>query len=225
MGGAQVGPRRRRPAPYAHAMTAQETLGHLDVSREEGLSSVVAEDRIRYYGPNAIEDHPPKSAWKILGEQFRGLVVWLLVAAAVVSFVFGEIAEAAAIVVVLGLNATIGFFTEMRAVRSMEALRQMGGTTARVRRGRRLIEVPSEGLVPGDVVVVEGGDVASADLRLLSSSRLEADESALTGESLPVSKSPEPVGEDVPLAERSSMLYKGTSITRGSAEAVVVATG
>jgi Ca2+-transporting ATPase len=116
---------RRGTISCAHAMTTQEFLRRLGVSREEGLSSVEAEERIRYYGPNAIEDHPPKSAWKVLDEQFRGLVVWLLVAATVVSFFFGEIAEASAIMVVLGPNATIGFFTEMRAVRSMEALRQI----------------------------------------------------------------------------------------------------
>lgn len=200
-------------------------LKQLAVSGEEGLASEEAEVRLRKYGPNVLKERTTRSGWTIFAEQFKSLVVMLLAIAAVVSFLFGEVAEAVAILVVIALNAAIGFFTEVRAVRSMEALYEMGQTTTRVRRDGQLFEVPADELVPGDVVLLEGGDVATADARLISASRLQADESALTGESLPVSKSPEPVSADAPLAERTSMIFKGTSVTRGSGEAVVVGTG
>ncbi|MGB3635900.1 MAG: cation-transporting P-type ATPase, partial [Rubrobacteraceae bacterium] len=153
------------------------------------------------------------------------LVIALLVGAAGVSFVFGEVVEAAAILVVVLLNAAIGFVTEIRAVRSMEALNALGQTTTRVRRAGTTLEIPADELVPGDIVLVEGGDVATADLRLVTASRLESDESTLTGESLPVSKNLEAADDETPLAERTSMVFKGTNITRGSGEAVVTATG
>lgn len=158
-------------------------------------------------------------------DQFRSVVVLLLAAAAGLSLAFGAAVEGAAIVAVLLVNAVIGFVTELRAVRSMEALRRLGDVQTRVRRGGRSRVVPASGLVPGDVVLVEGGDVVTADVRLVKASRLRANESALTGESVPVDKSPEAVEEDVPLAERSDVLFKGTSVTRGSGEGVVVATG
>lgn len=208
-----------------HARTGGQVLEELDVSVELGLSPEEAGRRLDLYGPNELRKHAKKSVWSVLFGQFRSLVVALLAVAAVVSFVFGETVEGAAILVVILLNAAIGFFTEIRAVRSMEALHDMGQTTTRVRRAGDLAEAPAEDLVPGDVVLLEGGDVAAADLRLVAASRLQADESALTGESLPVSKDPEPVSEATPLAERTSMVFKGTSVTRGSAEAVVVATG
>ncbi len=149
----------------------------------------------------------------------------LLGAAALVSFAFGDLIEAVAIVVVIFLNTAIGFMMEIRAVRSMEALRRLVEVNARVRRDSRIQEIPADELVPGDIVLLEAGDLVPSDIRLADASKLQADESSLTGESIPVSKQSEPVADDTPLAERSNMVHMGTAVTRGSGEGVVVATG
>jgi Ca2+-transporting ATPase len=161
----------------------------------------------------------------ILVRQFKSLIIGILSAAAVVSFLVGELVQGIAIGVAVVINAAIGFVTELRAVRSMEALRELGKATARVRRGGEEEVVPADELVPGDIVVFAGGDLVSADLRILEASKLEADESTLTGESAPVAKGTDPVDAGAPLAERASMLWKGTAVTRGAGEGVVVATG
>jgi Ca2+-transporting ATPase len=151
--------------------------------------------------------------------------VHILLPAAAAIVCSSEWVEAFAIVVVIVINAAIGFFMEIRAVRSMEALRRLVRINARVRRDGHLQEVFAEELVPGDIVILEGGDLVPSDIRLIEASKLQADESSLTGESVPVSKKTEPVGEDAPLAERSNMVFMGTSLTRGSCEGVVIATG
>jgi Ca2+-transporting ATPase len=197
----------------------------LEVEPDAGLSEGEARDRRRRHGPNRLREHERRAAWEILVAQLKSVIVALLAAAAVVSFAFGSTVEGTAIVGVLVINALIGFFTELRAVQSMEALREMGEVPADVIRDGSERRIPAEEVVPGDVMVVEGGDVVTADLRLVRSSRLQADESALTGESVPVEKSPDPVPRDAPLAERTSMLYKGTAVTRGSAVGVVTSTG
>lgn len=208
-----------------HAVPAQEVLQVFDVVPAHGLSSDEAKRRLQAYGPNRLHVVKPRSAWAILVDQFKSLVVLLLAAATCVSFAFRDWEEGIAILVVILLNAAIGFFTEVRAVRSMEALRRLSSVTAHVRRDGRVQEIPAEEMVPGDIVLLGGGDIVSADMRVLESSRLQADESTLTGESLPVEKSAQLVVEETPLAERSNMLFKGTAITRGSAMGVVAATG
>jgi Ca2+-transporting ATPase len=199
-----------------------ERLG-VDVTR--GLDADEVGRRRRRFGPNRLRRRKKRPAWRILADQFKSLIVLLLLAAAAVSLLFGETIEGFAIVVVILINAVLGFATELRAVRSMEALYALGVVHTRVRRDGVVAAVPAEDLVPGDVVLVEGGDVITADLRLVESSKLEADESVLTGESLPVPKDVAPVAPEAPLAERSCMLFKGTAVTRGSATALVTATG
>ncbi|MEJ2666913.1 MAG: cation-transporting P-type ATPase [Deinococcales bacterium] len=213
-----------RPAsPWS--VPAEAVLRALDVDAAHGLEAREVAARLARYGPNALREPPRRRAWQILLAQFESVLAALLLAAALVSAVFGQWIEALAVLVVLALNAAIGFVTELRAVRSMEALRSLGRVHATVRRDGALQTVEAEALVPGDVLVVEGGDVITADVRLSAASKLQANESALTGESLPVTKTAPPVSEDAPLAERRCMLFKGTSITRGSGEGVVVATG
>ena len=204
---------------------AKEVIQDLGVDPRQGLGSQEVEERRRQYGPNRLRSAESTSVWQILVEQFRSLLVLLLTVAAIASVIFGEVVEGIAIGAVILINAAIGFVTELRAVRSMEALQQMGSVSAKVRRDGRVQEIPAEKLVPGDIVVLEGGDVITADLRLVEASKLQADESALTGESVPVSKRVEPLEGDVPLAERATMAYKGTAVTRGAGEGVVVATG
>lgn len=176
-------------------------------------------------GPNRLRQGRRRSALDILIEQFKNIIVALLSSAALVSFLFGETVEGFAILAVILINAAIGFITELRAVRSMEALRELSQVRTKIRQKGETVEVAAESLVPGDVLLLDSGDVVTADIRLTEANKLQADESTLTGESVPVSKQTEPVDPDMPLAERSSMLFKGTAVTRGTGEGVVVATG
>ena len=218
------------PAAYADAappfsQPAKAVLEALSVVPADGLATAEAVRRRARYGPNLLRRTRRRSMVGILVDQFRGIIVWLLAGAALLSFLFGETKETLAIIAVIAINAAIGFGTELKALRSMEALSRMARVAAKVRRGGHVIEIPAQDLVPGDIVLLDGGDVVTADLRIIDSAKLQADESILTGESVPVSKSDSPSSQSAPLAERRSMLFKGTAITRGTGEAVVVATG
>ncbi|MDX1587277.1 MAG: cation-transporting P-type ATPase, partial [Balneolaceae bacterium] len=203
----------------------EKVAENLEVRPQKGLDREEAKRRLEKYGYNKLREHRKKSLWAILWDQLKSLIILLLVVAAAVSFLYQEIIEAWAIIAVIIINTAIGFFTEIRAVRSMEALLEMGKVSTRVRRNGEIREVDAEELVPGDILVVEAGDIITADLRIMESSKLQADESALTGESMPVTKGTDPIDAETILAERTNMLYKGTAITRGSGEGVVVSTG
>ena len=181
--------------------------------------------RREQYGPNALQTIRPRSAWRILIDQFASLVIALLAVAAVVAWATGDHLEAIAILVVLVINATIGFATEWQAGRALDALRQQARITTRVRRDGIEKTIEAEELVPGDIVVLNAGDRVPADARLLEAARLLVEESALTGESATVEKSSEPVAVGTSLTERQSMLYLGTGIAAGRAVGLVVATG
>src|SRR5690554_1952135 len=200
-------------------------LNGLDVDAEVGLTDAQADTRRQHFGANLLNTAKPRSAWHILVNQFQNLVVLLLVAAAGTAFAFGDHIEAIAIGLVIAINAAIGFVMELRAVRSMEALRTLADTTSRVRRAGRERMIPARELVPGDILEVQAGDIVSTDMRLVSAQNLQVDESVLTGESMPVEKQCEAIEADTQLAERSNILFKGTALTRGDAVAVVVATG
>ncbi len=191
----------------------------------KGIGEKEIKARMRQYGPNRLREKSHKSAWIILFDQIKNPIVLLLVTAAVIAFIFGQGLEGISILIAVLINAAIGFFTEWRAVRSMEALKEMSLVTARVKRGDKALEIPSPELVPGDLVLLDAGDVVSADLRLLEASRLNINESALTGESVPVSKQTEPLEAETPLAQRTNMAFKGTSVTSGSGKGLVTATG
>jgi PAS domain S-box-containing protein len=164
-------------------------------------------------------------AFRVLLHQFQSPVVYLLAAAAALAFSFREWAEGGAIAVVLALNALIGFLTELKAARSIEALRALGSRTVRARRDGHVRLLPAEQVVPGDIVILEAGDGSATDLRLIEASNLAVDESTLTGESVAVDKSTAPVAADARLGDSRSMLFKGTAVVRGSGIGVVVATG
>ena len=208
-----------------HALPRAEVLARFDVSVSSGLTDEEAGRRLKTHGPNTIVVHRKVPAFHVLLHQFQSPVVYLLTAAAVLAFYFREWEEGSAIAVVLALNALIGFVTELRAARSIEALRALGTQSIRVRRYGHIRSIPAEKLVPGDIVLLEAGDSISADVRLLEASNLAADESALTGESVSVDKTTDRVPPDARLSDRSSMLFKGTILTRGSGIGVVVATG
>ncbi len=213
----------RVEAPWA--ATPEELLQGLETTQAQGLSAAEVSRRLKEYGPNLLRHVERRSVWSILCDQFANLIVVLLLAAAAAAFAFDEPVEGFAVLAVIVINAAIGFFTERRAVRSMEALRDLGQAETTVRRDGAVSTIPASELVPGDIVVLEAGDVLTADVRLLSASRLQLDESPLTGESLPVDKGVATVSESTSLAERTSMLHKGTAVTRGTGEAVVVSTG
>ncbi len=215
----------RQPPETPWTWSVEDLLQELGVSPDRGLNPGEVTRRRRRFGPNRLQEAKRKSAWRILADQFKGLMTALLTVAAALSFLFEDWVEGLAIAGVIVINSVIGFFTELRAVRSMEALHRMSRVTTRVRRQGRVREIPAVELVPGDLIVLEGGDLVPADLRLIEASKLQADESALTGESVPVSKKIEPIPADTPLAERKNMVFKGTALTRGSGEGLVAGTG
>jgi len=200
-------------------------LNELDTTQEAGLPAAEAERRLSIAGYNRIESGKKVSPLMILVNQFISPFVLLLAIAAGLSFFFQEWLDGIAIIAVIVINAVIGFLMEFQAERSMEALKKLTTVPARVLRDGTLGAISSEELVPGDILFVEGGDMVTADARLISSAQLQSDESALTGESLHVEKQTGQLLETVPLAERDNMLYKGTFVTKGNGFAVVVRTG
>ena len=207
------------------AFDAEEIAKKLSVQPAAGLESNDVARRRRLFGANRFRELKTKSALAIFAHQFSSIIVWLLAAAAAMSLVLGDIADAIAISIVLVLNSGIGFFTELRAARSMEALLRITTTHSRVRRDGKVREVEATELVPGDMVILEAGDVVTADLRLTAASDLHCDESLLTGESAPVEKQTARIAEDTVLAERINMAFSGTAVTQGLGEGIVVATG
>lgn len=208
-----------------HARPAEAALEHFAVDPEVGLPDEEVERRFEAHGPNRLASGGSRSAGAILLDQFRSVVILVLVPVGVLAFILGDFPEGIAIAAVVLVNTLIGFFSEAKAQQSMEALRRLGEQAVRVRRGGKIREVTSDQLVPGDIVPIEAETLAPADLRVLSTKRLRVNEAALTGESVPVTKRAEPSPSDAPLAERPSMLFKGTTAVEGSASALVVATG
>ncbi len=207
------------------AVTKEEVLQALQVFAEKGLGEADVRDRLERFGPNRLKETVPRTWWDIFLDQWKNLIVLLLVTASLVSLILGQTLESVAIAIALLVNVLIGFFTELKAVRSMDALKRMSRTKTVVLRDGQATEVPSDEIVPGDIVILESGDIIPADLRVLESSRMQANESSLTGESVPVSKHEEPVEAGARLPERSNILFKGTALTMGSGKAAVYATG
>ncbi|WNV77858.1 cation-transporting P-type ATPase [Geodermatophilus sp. DSM 44513] len=201
----------------------------LDVDPARGLDDAEVAHRRAEHGENRLAERARRPAWLRFLDQFRSLLILILLGAAVLAGLVGDLKDTVVILVVLLVNATIGFVQENKAERSLAALRDMLVPTARVRRQGEARVVDAAELVPGDVVLLEAGDRVPADGRLLVAESVEVDESALTGESQPVAKDTSAVGaapgERVPLAERSGMAYMNTTLTRGRAELVVTATG
>jgi Ca2+-transporting ATPase len=214
-----------RAASPPWELSSAQIAAKLGVGLDRGLTESQAVRRRSRFGRNRLREVKARGAWQIAADQLRSIIIGLLAVAAALAFVFGDWMDGIAILIVLVLNALIGFFTELRAVRSMEALKRLSLVSAKVRREDTVREIPAEELVPGDVAVFMEGDIVSADVRLHKTSRLQADESALTGESVPVSKHTAPLEPGTLLHARSNMLFKGTVITRGTADGIVTATG
>ena len=209
----------------ACALESDEIMDSLDTS-PVGLSAEEAAKRLAEIGPNELPVGEKRTIPGMVFDQFKDFLILLLLGAAVISGILGELADTIAILVIVVLNAVIGVVQEYRAERAMEALREMAAETATVRRDGRTFEVPAADLTVGDVVLLDAGRVVPADLRLIESAGLRAAEAALTGESLAVEKYTDPVDEpDVPIGDRSSMAYRGTQIVYGRGVGVVTAVG
>lgn len=207
-----------------HAIESEAVLTALKSDAANGLSSTEAQKRLMD-GANKIEAKKDKNIWLIFLSQFKSPIVWLLVFAAGLSFYFGELLDGIAILIVILINALIGFYMEYQAERSMNALKKLSAVPAKVQRNGKLEEINAEEIVPGDIIYIEAGDMIPADGRTFKASQVQIDESALTGESLPVEKQTDKLNADTTLAERTNMLYKGTYSTKGNGYMVVTSTG
>jgi magnesium-transporting ATPase (P-type) len=210
--------------PAWHAFDASEALVRLDTS-SDGLTEDEARRRLETHGPNRLPQAEAESWFSRLLRQFHDVLIYILIAAAMITALLGEWIDMGVILGVVVINALIGFIQEGKAEAALESIRSMLSLHAAVIRGGRRRDIEAEELVPGDVVFIESGDRIPADLRVLKARNLQVEEAALTGESQPVTKSPEPADEGAPLGDRTSMLFSGTTVTRGQGRGVVIATG
>jgi Ca2+-transporting ATPase len=209
-----------------HTLTADEVAQRLETSADSGLDSSQVDERLKQFGPNELKEKRARSPWRMLLDQFSDFMIIVLIAAAIISGFVGDVEDTIVIIVIVILNAVIGFVQEYRAERAMAALKQMAAASASVLRDGRIETVSAAELVPGDIVLLEAGNVVPADLRISGAARLKVDESALTGESVAVEKQISPVSViDAPLGDRLSMAYKGTTVVHGRGTGMVAATG
>ncbi len=207
-----------------HAMPAEAALARLSATRE-GLSAAEAARRLAAHGPNRLPQATPRGALRRFLAQFNNLLIHILIGAAVVTLLLGHALDAAVILGVVVINAIVGFIQEGRAEQALDAIRDMLTPHASVLREGRRLTIDAAELVPGDVVLLEAGDKVPADLRLLRARSLAVEEAALTGESVPVQKSPDPVAAGAALGDRTAMAFSGTLVAAGQGLGVVVATG
>ena len=209
--------------PYQ--LSAADTLLELRSSLQ-GLTSEEAQTRLKTHGPNELVEKKKKTALMMFLDQFKDFMILVLIAAAVISGMIGEPADTAAIVVIVLLNAVLGFTQEFRAEKAMDALKKMAASFADVIRDNVRRTIAASELVPGDIVVLDAGRIIPADMRVIESAQLRIEEAALTGESVPVEKTAAALaGDALPLGDRKNMLYKGTIVTYGRGIGVVTTTG
>ncbi|HPA47012.1 MAG TPA: HAD-IC family P-type ATPase, partial [bacterium] len=208
-----------------HQIDPTEAVEKLQ-SSEMGLVSEEARRRFEHYGPNELIEKKHKSLWRMFFDQFKDFMILVLIAAAIVAGVIGDPVDTIAIAVIVLLNAVLGFVQEYRAEKAIAALKKMAAPSATVIRGGRPELIAAEQLVPGDLVILEAGNVVPADIRLIESVQLRIDEAALTGESAPVEKDIAMLRETVlSIGDRKNMAYKGTLVTYGRGWGLVAATG
>jgi len=212
-------------AERAWGQDVASVLKSFSVDPAVGLDSAEVIARRDKFGSNQLSPAKRDGLLSILADQFKSVVILLLCVAGALAFVFSDFAEGLAIFAVIAINASIGFVSELRAIRSMEALSRLGQVETIVMRDAVLKQILAAELVPGDIVILEAGDIVSADIRLIEAAKLQVDEAALTGESLPVNKSNDILATDTPTVEQANMVFRGTAITRGTGRGVVVRTG
>jgi Ca2+-transporting ATPase len=209
-----------------YQLKIDEVAAQQSVSIEKGLSWKEAKERYLKKGPNELAEGKKVSLLTLLLNQFRDFMVLVLLVATLISGLLGEYTDAITIIAIVILNAILGFIQEFRAERSLSALKELSAPNAKVLREGEVSLIPASELVPGDIVVLESGDRVPADLRLFDVRGIYVEESALTGESLPVSKREDRLKEhDVPLGDRRNMAFMGTLVTRGASRGIVIGTG
>jgi Ca2+-transporting ATPase len=212
-------------APHWHTLPVEEVFSKLQ-SQAAGIAAEEAAQRLREHGPNELQaaDHVP--AWTLLLNQFKNILIVILLLATILSAFLGHGVEAIAIAVIVMFAVLLGFYQEFRAERAIEALRQMAAPTATVVRGGREMRIPARDLVPGDVLLLHVGDKVAADGRLFESVNLRLEEAALTGESMPIDKHTRPLEDaHIGIGDRTNMVHAGTAVAYGRGRAVVAATG
>lgn len=207
-----------------HSKTIEQALKELNTS-EKGLSRQEADERLKQYGLNELKEGKKISPMEIFFGQFKSIVLWILIAATVISTFLNEYIDAIVILIIIILIAVLGFILEYRAERAIDALKRLASLRATVIRDGQRKDVDSKELVPGDVIVLETGNKVPADSRLIEAFNLQAQEAALTGESQPVKKHTEALPEKTAIADMKNIAFSGTIIVSGRAKAVVVATG
>ncbi|HOM05039.1 MAG TPA: cation-translocating P-type ATPase [Candidatus Kapabacteria bacterium] len=208
-----------------YKLSIDETLKALGTNIN-GLTEEDVKSRLEKFGANELREKEKEPAWKLLLSQFNNLLIYILILSAIISMLLGKAVEPIAIIVIVVLAGITGFVQEFQAGKAIESLRKMASPSAKVRRNGKIIEIPAKELVPGDIILLSAGDKAPADARIINANLLRVEEAALTGESVPVSKHSNPIsGDNIPLGDRKNMLYMGTAIVQGRAEAVVVYTG
>lgn len=208
-----------------HDKKPQEVAKVLKTDLSVGLTEEEAQRRLEESGANVLVKQKKTSFLKILFQQVNSLVTWVLLGAVVISFLLGETVDAIAIFAIVVLNAIIGFIIEFRADRAILALQKLASPKARVIRDGHARIITTSDIVPGDILLFEGGDLVTADARLFELSSLKTEEAPLTGESLPIEKNLNFYSAETPLAERKNMVFMGTSVANGTGRAIVVATG
>jgi Ca2+-transporting ATPase len=207
-------------------MEAEDVLIYLETNPMQGLTQAEAQRRLVEYGSNELIERDRKSPWRILGEQLIAIMVVILIIAAVISALLGDYIDAVAIIVIVVLNAILGFTQEYRAEKALAALKKLSVPTVKVRRDSHVQEISASELVRGDIILLEAGALVPSDARLLESINLHTQEAALTGESEPVDKNVAMLtGENLPLGDRRNMVHMGTEVTYGRGLAVVTETG
>lgn len=208
-----------------YQLSTQETIEKTN-SLKDGLSTTQAQKRLNEFGPNKLQEKPPKSPLAIFFDQFKDFMIIVLLIAAVIAGLVGEATDTIAIVIIIVLNGIIGFVQEFRAEKAMDALKKMSAPHAKVLRNGSRLEIDAGELVTGDIVILEAGDIVPADLRLFDVQNLQIEEAALTGESVPVIKNESPLVESKPpLGDQKNMAFKGTIVTYGRSQGIVVETG
>ena len=208
-----------------HVLDVKEVLGLLRVDAEQGLDAAEAAKRLEQYGPNLLPEPEKPSLFRRFLKQFNNILIYVLLVAAGLTFFMKHYPDTAVILLVVVINALIGFIQENRAEAAMESIRDILAPEAHVVRGGRRMEIPADALTPGDVVRLKPGDKIPADLRLIKADNLKIEEAALTGEAVPADKRVEPLPEDTVLGDRANLAFSGTSVSAGTGLGVVIAVG
>lgn len=203
----------------------EEVLKELGANEQQGLTSKVAQEKLAQVGPNALVEGKKKSVVEVFLEQFKDLMVIILIVAAVISAFTGNLESTAVIIVVLILNAILGTVQHVKAEKSLEALKSLSAPAAKVLRDGKKQEIAAKDVVPGDILLLEAGDLVTADGRILDNFSLQVNESSLTGESTNIDKLDTTFEKEVPLADRVNMVYSSSLVTYGRANVLVTATG